>query len=490
MARQQNNKWTVEQRYRRIEDISDSQKSEMIRNRGLDAGYPNYHIAPAFGLLNDPNGLCYFNGEHHVFYQWTPVGPVHGMKYWYHLSTPDFIHFTDHGIAIHPDQYFDSHGAYSGGAIVEDDKALLFYTGNQRDENWNRIPTQCYATLDKSGVLEKKGIIVENSAYTEHFRDPKVWKQGDDYFMVVGAQTQNLKGAMVLYHSQNLTDWVHKGPIHTSYNDFGYMWECPDFFELDGQAVMLFSPQGVSTSTSYDLKNIFSVTYLIGDRLNLDSMELEGEQSIQQPDYGFDFYAPQTYVDEQGRRIMYAWVGLPDIDTPSVKHEWAGMLTLPRELHVQDGFLVQKVVEEITALRNEGIALEGDFELPSKSFCLTIDANVKDFSIELSNRLGEKITFTGSDTEFTLDRSKMSELYAEEYGLVRKAPRLLASTQQIEMYIDQSVIEIFINDGKHTMTSRFFVHELSSIKVSSTTEAGSFKPTYYSMKSITGLGQP
>ncbi|NMV06152.1 sucrose-6-phosphate hydrolase, partial [Vibrio parahaemolyticus] len=122
------NRWTVEQRYRRLEQIPQCDIEEMTLSRQQDKGFPSFHIAPRFGLLNDPNGLCYFNGEHHIFYQWTPVGPVHGMKYWYHLSTKDFIHFPDHGVGLPPDQDYDSHGVYSGGALVENNKALLFFT--------------------------------------------------------------------------------------------------------------------------------------------------------------------------------------------------------------------------------------------------------------------------------------------------------------------------------------------------------------------------
>ena len=169
-----NANWTVEQRYRRIEEISQGSIDEMVNLRKQDAGYPSYHIAPKFGLLNDPNGLCFFNGEHHLFYQWTPVGPVHGMKYWYHLSTKDFVHFEDHGIGLHPDQDYDSHGVYSGGALVENDNALLFFTGNKRDDNWLRVPTQCFAKMSADGKIEKHGVVIENDHYTEHFRDPKV----------------------------------------------------------------------------------------------------------------------------------------------------------------------------------------------------------------------------------------------------------------------------------------------------------------------------
>ncbi|ANS87801.1 MULTISPECIES: sucrose-6-phosphate hydrolase [Vibrionaceae] len=478
-----NSSWTVEERYCRIEQISNDSIDAMVKQRKQDSGYPSYHIAPKFGLLNDPNGLCYFNGEHHVFYQWTPVGPVHGMKYWYHLSTKDFVHFEDHGIGLHPDQDYDSHGVYSGGALVENDEAILFFTGNHRDENWKRSSTQCFAKMSFAGKIEKHGVVIENEHYTEHFRDPKVWKDGDDYLMVVGAQTQEKLGSMVLYRSRDLMDWQHKGSIQTRYNNFGYMWECPDFFEIDNQAVMLFSPQGVSSDNPYDFKNIYSVAYIVGDRLNLDSMEFENHQDIAQPDYGFDFYAPQTYLDDSGRRILIAWVGLPDIDAPSVAHQWAGMLSLPRELKIQDGYLVQSPLTELNNLQGDAIVIENALELDDASFMVKIALATDEFELKLTNLAGDHLLFSANETAFTLDRSKTSQLYGEEFGCVRKAPRLSVE-QTIEMYVDKSVIEIFINGGKHTMTSRFFIDDLSLLSV-----IGDVHVVYHSMSPIKGLDE-
>ncbi|HHF2901038.1 TPA: sucrose-6-phosphate hydrolase [Vibrio alginolyticus] len=476
-----NSNWTVEQRYCRVEQISQDSMDAMVKQRKQDSGYPGYHIAPKFGLLNDPNGLCYFNGEHHIFYQWTPVGPVHGMKYWYHLSTKDFIHFEDHGIGLHPDQDYDSHGVYSGGAFVENDEAILFFTGNHRDENWERSSTQCFAKMSVKGQIEKHGVVIENEHYTEHFRDPKVWKDGDDYLMVVGAQTQEKRGSMALYRSRDLMNWQHKGSIQTRYNNLGYMWECPDFFEIDNQSVMLFSPQGVSSDNPYDFKNIYSVAYIVGDCLNLDSMEFENHQDIAQPDYGFDFYAPQTYLDDSGRRILIAWVGLPDIDAPSVVHQWAGMLSLPRELKIQDGYLVQSVLPELKALQGDAVAVDGVLELDTTSFMVQLETETDEFELTLANAAGDNIVFSATETEFMLERSNMSQLYAEEFGSVRKAPRL-STKQTIEVYVDKSVIEIFINGGKHTMTSRFFIDGLSSLSM-----IGDLKTVYHSMSPIKGL---
>ncbi|CDT28036.1 Sucrose-6-phosphate hydrolase [Vibrio coralliirubri] len=476
-----NSNWTVEQRYRRIEDISQESIDAMVELRKQDFGYPSYHVAPKFGLLNDPNGLCFFNGEHHLFYQWTPVGPVHGMKYWYHLSTKDFVNFEDHGIGLHPDQDYDSHGVYSGGALVENGNALLFFTGNKRDENWQRVPTQCFAKMSADGKIEKHGVVIENDHYTEHFRDPKVWKQGDDYLMVVGAQTPQEAGSMALYCSRDLMSWQHKGPIKTRYNNLGYMWECPDFFEIDNQSVMLFSPQGVSSENPYDFKNIYSVAYILGDRLNLDTAELENHQDIAQPDYGFDFYAPQTYLDDKGRRILIAWIGLPEIDTPSNAHQWAGMLSLPRELQIQDGYLVQSALPELKALQGEAVVVEKALELDTTSFIVELETDTDEFEFRLANVAGDNIVFSATDNEFILDRSNMSQLYAEEFGCVRKAPRL-STKQTIEVYVDKSVIEIFINGGKHTMTSRFFIDDLSMLSIK-----GDVKTVYRSMSPIKGL---
>ncbi|CAK2060635.1 sucrose-6-phosphate hydrolase [Vibrio crassostreae] len=456
--------WTLEQRYQRIDDMPAGYFENLIKQREQDKHYPSFHIAPPYGLLNDPNGLSEFNGEHHIFYQWFPIGPTHGLKHWYHVSTKDFVNYTDHGVALYPDQDYDSHGVYSGGGLVEGEDLLLFFTGNKRDQDWVREPTQCYATMNKQGEITKQGVVVRNSDYTEHFRDPKVWKEGDTFYMVVAAQTQELHGSMVLYRAKELGEWEHLGPIHTRYNQFGFMWECPDYFELDGKGIMLFSPQGVNSDNVYDYKNIFSVSYILGDTLNKEKVELDNHQDIAQPDYGFDFYAPQTYLDEKGRRIMFAWIGLPEIDTPSVKHQWTGLLSLPRELRVKEGYLIQKPLKELEALRQSEQEISGLVQLASTTFELNLSCE-GNFSLELSNDAGDNMNLILDDDKFTLDRSNNTETYAEEYGLVRYAPRI-DKQQNVRMFVDNSVLEIFINNGKQTMTSRFFIEDMSILKLS------------------------
>ncbi|GAM64206.1 sucrose-6-phosphate hydrolase [Vibrio ishigakensis] len=258
------------------------------------------------------------------------------------------------------------------------------------------------------------------------------------------------------------------------------MWECPDYFELDGKSIMLFSPQGVESDNPYEYKNIFSVSYILGDSLNKDKPELVNHKAITQPDFGFDFYAPQTYLDEQGRRIMYAWIGLPEIDTPSVDYQWTGLLTIPRELNVIDDMLIQTPLAELKALRKEKLAVRGETLLPSSSFELKFEAD-SNFSLELSNEKGDTLIFEMNETEFKLDRSNNTHIYAEEYGLVRLAPRL-DRTQNIQVFVDNSVLEIFINNGKHTMTSRFFIQDMNKLSLSAGIDAN-----LYPLDSIVGL---
>ena len=112
--------WTTEQRYRRIEEVSKEEYGKLIDQVKHCPYRQMYHIQPVTGLLNDPNGFSYFNGEYHLFYQWFPLGPVHGVKYWYHTVSKDLVHWRNEGIAVEPDRPFDSHGVFSGTALEKD----------------------------------------------------------------------------------------------------------------------------------------------------------------------------------------------------------------------------------------------------------------------------------------------------------------------------------------------------------------------------------
>ena len=145
--------WTLEERYRVLQSADEI---EGLHEALLGSVYrQKYHIQPITGLSSDPNGFVYHDGVWHLFYQWTPWGAVHGLKYWYHAKSTDLVHWENAGVGMRPDRDFDNKGCHSGSAIAEGDSLYFFYTGNHRDENWVRTPYTCAARLDENGTPVK-----------------------------------------------------------------------------------------------------------------------------------------------------------------------------------------------------------------------------------------------------------------------------------------------------------------------------------------------
>jgi len=462
-------KWTREQRYRRLEEASPEEMQQLIEQVNSSPWRQSFHIQPKWGLLNDPNGFSYYNGYYHLFYQWFPLGPVHGLKYWYHIKSKDLVNWEDAGIGIEPDRHYDSHGAYSGSAIEHEGKLYLFYTGNTRDDNWNRHPFQCLAVMDQEGRITKMDQPVIGNVpqgFTDHFRDPKIWKQGETFYAVIGAQRKNETGCVVLYSSSNLTDWEFEGELATSLQDFGYMWECPDYFDLDGQGVLIFSPQGLEPVHD-EYQNIYQSGYLIGAPIEFPDRKFN-HGHFHELDRGFDFYAPQTMIDPDGRRILIGWMGLPEIEYPTDKYGWAHCLTLPRELSVKDGKLVQKPVKELELLRKQEDSLEAVVENEERAFdgfsgtkyellCEVSDFNAEEFGIEFRAGSSKKtvIKYNAVQKKVTLDRSESGAEVGVDYGTTRSC-KMDADKIVFHLFVDTSSVEIFMNNGEEVFTSRIF----------------------------------
>lgn len=311
---------------------------------------------PPVGLLNDPNGVIYWKGSYHVFFQWQPFQTGHGAKFWGHYTTQDVVNWKREEIALAPSDWFDKNGCYSGSAVTKDDRLYLFYTGNVRDQDGNRETYQCLAVSDDGLSFEKKGVVARlPEGYTAHFRDPKVWEHEGTWYMVIGAQTENLKGQAVLFASDNLSEWRFLGPItgagFNGLDEFGYMWECPDLFSLQGSDVLIVSPQGLEAD-GFRYQNVYQSGYFVG-RLDYNKPELKHGE-FTELDQGFDFYAPQTLEDDQGRRILFAWMAVPDQDEgshPTIDYHWIHCMTLPRQLTLSGQKLIQQPLPELKAMR-------------------------------------------------------------------------------------------------------------------------------------------
>lgn len=466
--------WTKEQRYRKIEDVTEQEITQLANMVNSSPWRQKYHIQPVTGLLNDPNGFSFYKGEYHMFYQWFPLGPVHGLKYWYHTKSKDLIHWENEGIALAPDAYFDSHGAYSGSAIENEDKLYLMYTGNTRDDDWNRHPYQCLAVMDETGDIQKLGPVISEvpEGYTDHFRDPKIWKENGLFYAVIGAQRKDQTGCVLLYKSRNLQNWSLEGEVKTSLGNFGYMWECPDYFTLGDKGILVFSPQGLAPDGDL-YNNIYQSGYIIGEKLNFHNREFKHGQ-FTELDKGFDFYAPQTMTDSMGRRILVGWMGLPEIEYPTDKFGWAHCLTVPRELSLRAGKLYQSPVKELEDLRgdkkesealldNEERVFEGfqgeAYELKAEFSNWT----ASEFGVEL--RVGEKektvIKYDSLNKKVVFDRSLSGMLAGGEFGTARSS-RIEAEIISFHIFVDASSVEVFINDGEEVFTGRIFPGEDST----------------------------
>lgn len=459
--------WTREARYRGLSSISNEAFEHMSEQVKHSPWRQSYHVQPVSGLLNDPNGFIYYKGQYHLFYQWYPLGPVHGLKYWYHVASDDLIHFKNIGPAVHPDTTYDSHGAYSGSSIEIDNQLFLFYTGNHRTKDWKRVPYQMYATLNDDFQVMDKQPIVEGPpcGYTDHFRDPKVWKEQERYYFVIGAQTTQKAGRALIYQSDADFNFNLLGEIQTGLSDFGYMWECPDLFKLDNKDVLIFCPQGLEAD-GMNYRNIYQSGYLVGD-FNIETLEMSHNGFIEL-DHGFDFYAPQTTLSKEGERVLIGWMGLPDITYPTDVYNWAHCLTLPRVLKVKEDKIIQMVHSDVEKLRRKSneTKLEINDKLttvdliqPSRTEVnISINAFKADtLKIAFSNYDEEvvEITYDKNSAVLELNRRLSGELPSNQDDQTRSIC-LDQPLKELKIFIDVSSMEIFINEGTHVMTTRLF----------------------------------
>lgn len=433
-----------------------------------------FHVMPPTGLLNDPNGLININGSYHLFYQWHPADTKHGLKYWGHVQSEDLVNWKQLPTALTPSEWYEKNGCYSGCAVDHEGVLTLIYTGNVKDFRGNRETYQCIA-VSEDGVHFKKyedNPVMYNQpkGYTRHFRDPKVWKKDDCWYMVIGAQTLKEEGRVLLFVSMDLYWWDLVGEVAGSnrggLGEFGYMWECPDLFTMGDKDILLACPQGLQAKgDAYN--NIYQSGYFVG-KLDYQTGALAHGEFIEL-DRGFEFYAPQTMLDHKGRRILIAWMGLPEREEhPTVEDGWIHAMTIPRELQLIGDKIYQKPVEEMKTLRQDAIVYR--------------DITVKDEQIQLQNIYGDVLELyveienidateyglllrTSADEEektilcYNRQENKVElnrQFSGKGYGGIRRCAVKENKTMKFHIFMDTSAVEIFINDGEEVFTSRIY----------------------------------
>ena len=432
---------------------------------------PLFHLSPTVGWLNDPNGFSFYQGEYHLFYQYHPYDTNWGPMHWGHCKSKDMLHWERLPAALAPDQPYDQNGCFSGSAAeTPEGQHILMYTGVRKDGN-REFQTQCiavgdginYEKLPSNPVITKE--LVPPGGSFQDFRDPKIWWDGSQWLAVAGNRTEDGSGAVLLYASRDLKDWNFKGTIDRSRNQWGKMWECPDLFPLDGQMVLLVSPQELETSDLNFHKGYESLCLL-------GSWEPEKNRFIRRSvlpiDQGLDFYAPQTLLAPDGRRIMVAW--MQDWDSAKCVPEgqnWFGQMTLPRELHIRNGRLIQQPVRELERWRGERTAYEnvevsGDMSLPgifgrTLDLILRLQAQDGPFTLKFAqdNSHFTAFTFQPDRSLLTLDRSHSG--LPKGHALSRTIPvRSREGLLELRLILDRFSVEAFVNGGEQTLSATLY----------------------------------
>ncbi|CAH2106808.1 unnamed protein product [Euphydryas editha] len=428
---------------------------EYIQNKKKDINpryRPLYHVAPPVGWMNDPNGFTYHNGEFHIFYQYYPYDSVWGPMHWGHSSSSDLVNWKELPTALLPEE----EQCFSGSAVSEGDQMILMYTGRRSTNVEPLFNESQYLAFSDDGVnfqkYEGNPVLTETPNNSPDFRDPKVWKYGNDYYVIIGSKTLDNRGRVLLYKSNDLKSWEFLTILGESEGDMGYMWECPDFFELDGKFVLLMSPQGLEPQGDR-YKNIYQNGYIIGS-FNYDTNEFVPEVPFQETDYGHDFYAATT-TEANGKRYLVAWLSMWEVPHPEDTDGWAGQITLPRELSIVNNRILMKPVEAIDNLR-DSVEVDGDVGpnevyVFGKAVELLVDSDLEQkVDLLLEGRDGGGKVWLRWDPEV---RKVVLDRGSDDIRQVEWSP---IGSHTWRIFLDASSLELFCGEGEVVFSSRVF----------------------------------
>ncbi len=433
---------------------------------------PRFHVTGGVGWINDPNGFSVYKNEIHLFFQYHPYSNKWGPMHWGHVKTRDFIRWERLPCAMAPDSSYDQDGCFSGSAIeLPDGRHLLMYTGVRNVRRSNGLvdgyQTQCiaigdgidYVKYENNPVLDEKDVPDGGSAID--FRDPKIWYEEGKYYSVIGNRTVDGSGSILLFESEDALHWEFVSILASCHNQFGKMWECPDFFGLDGKHVLLTSPQEMS-SIGLEFHPGNTTLCIIGS-YDREKHHLSRD-NVQAIDYGTDFYATQTTVAPDGRRIMIAWMQSWESSGCTVKDlPFFGQMTLPRELHVRDGRLIQNPVRELETYRRMKVSYQNVMITDE-----TVLQGVKGRFIDMTVRIrpvkrssmyryfkvmvakdGEHVTMIRHKPEnntIRIDRSRSG--FPHDIVHVRDFPITSHDELKLRIVMDRYSLELFVNDGE------------------------------------------
>lgn len=462
---------------------------------------PQFHFSPDSAWMNDPNGMVYYDGEYHLFYQYYPDSTVWGPMHWGHAISTDLMHWQHMPIALYP----DSLGfIFSGSAVVDWNNT----TGFGSAEN---PPLVAIFTYHDPKIVEAGGVDVESQAIAysldkgrswtkydgnpvipndgnQDFRDPNViWNEEIQQWNLVLSAHDHVQ----IYTSDDLKNWKHESDFGIDAGTHDGVWECPDLFPLKVEGtnetkwvlIVNINPGGPNGGSG--------TQYFLGD--------FDGHQFIADSkdtswvDWGRDNYAGVTWSDvpkEDGRRIFLGWMSNWAYANVVPTEEWRSAMTLPRTLSLvkkNDQYVLKStpvketelITDNSTKADIETVEISGEMtlnlgEVTLNQSHLTLELQVgetlpESFGILLENELGENVKFSYStaDKQFQFDRNQSGDMsFSDKFAGISVAPYEVGSTIKLELFVDAASAEIFVDGGDLVMTEIFFNSQpFSKLKV-------------------------
>jgi beta-fructofuranosidase len=422
---------------------------------------PQYHLLPKYGWMNDPNAPVFWNGKYHMFFQYNPEAAIWGDMHWAHAVSEDMVRWKHLPVALSPTPGgADAAGCFSGSFIVDPSgggkgRAGIIYTGiadasgtdaTLHDGVHTYRETQCFATTEDPMLLSwdklPKPVIANppEGMDVRGFRDPAIWRDGDWYYMTLGSGIKNKGGLVLLYRSpamgkEALRSWEYMHPLvegdwskaeSANAVDTGKMWECPEFFPLDGWHVLLYSTKG----------KVFWET----GHLDAKTMRFQGVKRGL-VDAGA-YYAAKSQLDAKGNRVLWGWVQETRPAAEYAAAGWAGCMSLPRRLNVAaDGTLEMRVDGAVEELRGEKVVASGEgkssVEIPLLSGVVGLKAVMEgQAQLVLKDASGVRARIQ------LLKTGAAQELVVEDEAL----PLEGNGPVEVQAYFDGSVLEVIVGN--------------------------------------------
>jgi fructan beta-fructosidase len=441
---------------------------------------PQIHFTPEAHWINDPNGMVYYKGTYHLFFQYYPGSSVWGPMHWGHATSIDMLHWKRQPIALYP----DSLGyIFSGSAVVDKNNtsgfgkdgheplvAIFTHHDPRGEKTRNDYQNQslAYSNDDGKTWIKYAGNPVVKNPGIADFRDPKVmWLESEKKWIM----TLATKDRITFYSSPDLKNWKKESEFGQDLGAHGGVWECPDLFTLNDNGkkvwvlVVNLNPGGPNKGSA--------TQYFLGD---FDGGKFTPVDTITRwLDYGPDEYAGITWSNTGDRKIFLGWMSNWDYATTVPTETWRSAMTIPRELHLKhvgkEILVASQPVKELNNIQSKykvinNLKTTRNFDLASiigkVAFPCRINMNLEkaaDFSLRLSNNSGDEllIGFDKKNNQYFIDRSKSGKIsFNKGFAARHVAPRFVKGKMNISLIVDVSSVELFADDGLSVMTEIFF----------------------------------